>query len=462
MSLLLMKFLWISIVGSLLLGAIPFDAVLASCDKIANSPNGGATAQSTEAKHPSHWQWTLSLRNRTGFRLDEPRVFQMARAFFEPRGIYKLSSQWRLTLEGRAHYDPVGRLGYPKKLWFDPRQFLLDGRIRSVHASLGLQQIVWGQADGLRVLDVINPLDYREFILEDFLDSRRPLWALRTDVPIERGSLQFIWIPYFVPGRLPVGENEFALGASFGLALISSASGSLSSASFSLMPTWRPAYRLSSSQVGLRYSRSQGRWDLTANYFKGWEDVPTPYWHGFDRQPPPLQSRLILAPRFDRKEIFGGTAATSLSSVVLRLEAGWNSRKATPVIAGPSNGFEKLGQFSSVVGLDHSPRPWLWLSGQYFLQFISASQRSLLFARYNQLASIYVRTNFFRDTLKPELFVLVGLNQRQYLVRPRIVKTFGDHWSVGLGADWLGGRPINPFGFLSSRDRAVVELKWTD
>lgn len=32
---------------------------------------------------------------------------------------------------------------------------------------IGKQQVVWGEADGLKVLDVVNPQSFREFILDD-------------------------------------------------------------------------------------------------------------------------------------------------------------------------------------------------------------------------------------------------------------------------------------------------------
>jgi hypothetical protein len=312
------------------------------------------------------------------------------------------------------------------------------------------------------VLDVINPLDYREFILEDFLDSRRPLWMARADVPIEKGSLQLVWIPYFAPGRLPGPENEFGLGPSFGLGLINAASRAPAAVQVRVEPTGRPPYRLGSSQAGARYSRSFGRWDLTANYFYGWEDIPTSYLRGIEVSSASPVPTLIFAPRYDRKAVIGGTAATNFGPVVLRMEAGWNRRKATAVVENPPRtGFEKFGQFSSVVGVDYSPRQWVWLSGQYFLQFTSAPQRALLFPRYNHLVSFYVRTNFFRETLKPECFVLTGLNQRQYMLRPRLVRSFGDRWSLGLGFDFLGGHETNIFGFFRTRDRVVLELKWS-
>ncbi len=415
---------------------------------------------------PSNWQWSFSVRNRTGFRTDEPRVFQMSRTFLDAKGIYKISDDWRLTLEGRAHYDPVERLGYPKSVWIDPRQVLLDGKVKTVDLKLGLQQVVWGQADGLRVLDVINPLDYREFILEDFLDSRRPLWMARADVPLgktENGSLQLIWVPYFAPARLPGAENEFGLGSRFGLGLIGAAHSNNDFPPFTtrVEPTSRPAHQLKASQGGARYGRSLGKWDVTANYFYGWEDTPTSYVRGFEFKPNEPLPIVVFKPRFDRKEVFGGTAATNFGSLVLRMEAGWNRNKSQAVTDAPiKTGFEKFGLLSSVVGLDWSAKTWLWISGQYFFQSVNAPQSRLLFPRNNHLASIYFRTNFLRDTLRPEFFVLTGLNQRQFMVRPKLTKTIGDHWSVGVGADFLGGKQTNIFGYFDSRDRVVIELKW--
>ena len=413
----------------------------------------------------SNWLWSLTIRNRTGWRTNVPRQVQMSRSYIDAKGIYRIDDTWSLTLEGRAHIDPVGRLGYPQRLWLDPRQALLDGRIGKVDLKLGLQQVVWGQADGLRVLDVINPLDYREFILEDFLDSRRPLWMARGDMPMGGGTIQLLWIPYFAPGRIPTGNDEFSLSrlAINGPSAPTDIPGRVPSTE--LLPTRRPAYRLGSSQAGLRYSRTLGSWDLTANYFKGWEDLPTPYYSG-PRPGPTGSLSLLVEPRHERKEVFGGTAANSFGAFVLRMEAGVSRNRPVAVdvndISSSSlpTGYARLDQFSGVVGLDYSARPWLWLSGQYFLQTTIGGNLPLALPRQNHLVSFYVRTNFQRDTLRPELFILTGLNERQYMFRPRLVKSLNDHWSIGLGLDLLGGDRRNLFGSFGQRDRTVIELKW--
>jgi len=55
-------------------------------------------------------------------------------------------------------------------------------------ARLGKQQIVWGTADGMKLLDIINPTDYAEMAQNQMEDSRLPVWALN----LEAGSVQVV------------------------------------------------------------------------------------------------------------------------------------------------------------------------------------------------------------------------------------------------------------------------------
>lgn len=64
------------------------------------------------------------------------------------------------------------------------REFYVDINTAKLHFRLGRQQVVWGESDGLRLMDVINPLDQRrEFNLRDsdegYRYTRIPLWLLK-------------------------------------------------------------------------------------------------------------------------------------------------------------------------------------------------------------------------------------------------------------------------------------------
>jgi hypothetical protein len=67
------------------------------------------------------------------------------------------------------------------------------GENGDVELRLGKQQVVWGTADGMKLLDIINPTDYREFAQNTMEDSRIPVWMANLNMPVgENGSAQVV------------------------------------------------------------------------------------------------------------------------------------------------------------------------------------------------------------------------------------------------------------------------------
>jgi len=52
----------------------------------------------------------------------------------------------------------------------------------------GKQQVVWGTADGMKLLDTINPTDYSEMAQNQMEDSRIPVWMLNAEKMLEDGG----------------------------------------------------------------------------------------------------------------------------------------------------------------------------------------------------------------------------------------------------------------------------------
>src|SRR5690606_8243682 len=76
----------------------------------------------------------------------------------------------------------------------------------------GKQQVAWGQADGFRVLDIINPQDLREFNLPDAEDYRIPLWMLNAQLALTGDqSLQLLLIPDLTFNEQASADSPFAI-----------------------------------------------------------------------------------------------------------------------------------------------------------------------------------------------------------------------------------------------------------
>jgi hypothetical protein len=82
--------------------------------------------------------------------------------------------------------------GYERFTSYDYlRELYTDFNTGPVYWRLGKQQVVWGTADGIKLLDIINPTDYRFFVQDTFEDSRIPVWMAKAEIDVgQNGNLQ--------------------------------------------------------------------------------------------------------------------------------------------------------------------------------------------------------------------------------------------------------------------------------
>ena len=73
------------------------------------------------------------------------------------------------------------------------RELYMDTGAGDWDLRIGKQQVVWGTADGIKLLDIINPTDFRELNQNAMEDARIPVWMINAETNIgERGNLQLI------------------------------------------------------------------------------------------------------------------------------------------------------------------------------------------------------------------------------------------------------------------------------
>ena len=105
---------------------------------------------------------------------------------------FKPSAQFQAVISGKHSFDLVygleGRSQFSEDV-LDSNEFEFELKETYFQARLsdnfdlkcGRQIVVWGQADSIRITDVLNPLDLREPGLTDIEDLRRPVAMSRLD-----------------------------------------------------------------------------------------------------------------------------------------------------------------------------------------------------------------------------------------------------------------------------------------
>jgi hypothetical protein len=84
-----------------------------------------------------------------------------------------------------------GHRWYSQYDWL--RELYVDTSLGDWLFRLGKQQVVWGTADGIKLLDIINPTDFRFLMQDNMEDSRIPIWMVNAETDVgETGNVQLI------------------------------------------------------------------------------------------------------------------------------------------------------------------------------------------------------------------------------------------------------------------------------
>jgi len=68
------------------------------------------------------------------------------------------------------------------------RELYLDTTVGDWDLRVGKQQVVWGTADGIKLLDMVNPTDYREINQNTMADARIPVWMINAEKYLDNGG----------------------------------------------------------------------------------------------------------------------------------------------------------------------------------------------------------------------------------------------------------------------------------
>lgn len=321
------------------------------------------------------------------------------------------------------------------------RELVLTYRGRSTTLRLGRQQVVWGKTDGLRLLDVVNPLDLREYVLDDFVDLRIPLWMASVEWFFGEQSLQVLVIPdltfddfadpggeFFIPHDLPPSPVPVTVAA-----------------------TAEPASTPSTWEYGLRWAGRAGPWDLTANALYGWGDDPVLF-----RRAGPGPSA-VIEPRIARRRTLGMSGDVPLGPGILRLEATFTP-DAYRDVATP-DGLrrpERQELLSYALGWDWLRSNWL-ISPQVFQEIFIEPSPELLDEREQSFATLLLQRKLHQDRLTLRLFALHGLDSSEAWISPSLSYEWFGRLEVALGADLFEGAADDLFGRFDGRDRLVLE-----
>lgn len=205
-------------------------------NKTLRTAAGMAVAALPLAAGAAEWEISGVLKNETAAFIESGQVTGQAKDMLDSEGHdagepMKFENSVNLFINGdfdngtklhsqlQAYYDSEapeefrGQVPYTQSEVL--RELYLDFDVGSTLWRVGKQQVVWGTADGIKLLDIINPTDFREFSQNTMEDSRIPLWMVNTETPVgATGNLQFI-VSQAEENKIPGLDPEGAAGHPF-------------------------------------------------------------------------------------------------------------------------------------------------------------------------------------------------------------------------------------------------------
>jgi hypothetical protein len=313
---------------------------------------------------------------------------------------------------------------------------------------LGRQQIVWGKTDGLRMLDLINPLDLREFILDDFFNSRIGLVAARLNyyayLDDSEHEFEFIVIPdakvaepaplgarwAFSPPTLPVGISPV------------------------ILPGEKPNWAAKNIEYGAAWRSNVSGWDLSLNWFYGWKDMP-------NLLKQLSGTTMFITPIYSRMNTVGGSFSNAFGPWVVRSEMAVNINEAlntSGVTAATS--ITQQTTLNAAIAVDYTANNWT-VSPQLFVRHIDGWSAIIVEDQDTGFVSLRVATDYMNEKLKPEMIGLYNWSDQSWMLRPKASYEFNDHIKVTVGVDLFGGSSSAFFGQFADNDRVYSEFEYS-
>ncbi|MFT7246929.1 MAG: hypothetical protein ACI82A_004309 [Candidatus Azotimanducaceae bacterium] len=327
------------------------------------------------------------------------------------------------------------------------RELYIDFSFENANLRLGKQQVVWGQADGLKLLDVVNPQDFSRFILDEFDQSRIPIWMVNFELFLPIGDLQLLWIPDASVHNLASRDTTYEFNAPF--------ANIPADVAYSVEDAEHPDNLIQDGDIGTRLLIFKGGWDLTFNYLYHYDDFPV-------MRRALTNNGLIFSPDYERTHTLGFTASNAFGDFILRSEFGYNSDKYistntlfdNPVSnnRGGHDGVQSSRELGYVVGLDWTGLTDTFISIQLF-QSILLDDGDYVRDRTDTNVSLLVRRYFLNESLKIELLGIHHQNDGDRLVRLSADYELTSNTTLGFFSDSFDGESNELYGQFDDKDR---------
>lgn len=374
---------------------------------------------------------------------------------------------------------------------------------------VGKQIVGWGETDGFRLMDQINPVDQSRGMGDvEFENSIIPIWLIRADYHAQPQSswLQDIGLEtVFNPNARFQGDRPIDLGNDvsgiWAPDVVPFPGGQLGSLRYTNQAPGD--WEKSGMEFGARVKGVVNDMIFSLNYFNGLSNAAQLRLNGAPDVTMSADNvtgilHLPVDQQYPRYQMVGATFTSDFPSVnssvlggvapVLRLEGMYVMNNTTGVQGGvvgaPFDRYIKKNEIRYVVGVDWklkadflNPKALFLLSGQFFHRHVMDFEKDMAPAEVaahmdlkdflanvkedNYMATLMINTTYFHNKLTPQFFWMRDMTLNGNMFKPQLTYDYSDKWHFTVGALFLDGN-VSQKGFepLKNKDQLFATLKY--
>ncbi|SEK47797.1 hypothetical protein SAMN04487910_0617 [Aquimarina amphilecti] len=393
---------------------------------------------------------------------------QKSEVILKPEFTYKFTRKSKLIFKGQIYSELQDNLetgtpdentvsDFSKRLFIgdrtnlELRELYFYTRLRNgLKLSIGKQQIVWGETDGLKLLDIVNPQNFREFLLDDFEDSRIPLWSIKSEFDIQSIGVQLLWIP----------DKTYHITQDFNAPYFTKSLFKIppSGVTQELHQADKPTKFFKDSDVGIKFTTFVDGWDISINYLYYYDDLPVFYSR---LSQPNTNPTIVINPKYERQQMVGGTFNKVIGSFTFRGELvyvfGQNFISDDP---NAHLNIEKSNVYKSALGIDYLKGEYL-LSAQLFNEWLVEDITPYNKDTFETNVTFLISKEMLNDNLKAELLWVHSINHKDGYITPQISYWVTTNTQLFLNGNLFYGDDNQLFGQFKDRSRASFGFKWS-
>ena len=306
--------------------------------------------------------------------------------------------------------------------------------------KIGKQIVIWGIADGLRITDIVSPMDYSEFLARDYDDIRIPVNAFRLKYIKPSYNFELIFIPVSEFFVLPVdADNPWSITNSFEIPSQANMENT-------------PDRILKNSEFGGRFSFYLSGIDFSVSALHSWNKMPV-----FSYEYSQNIDTLLLDANYSRMDMLGMDFSLPVSKLVIRGEIAEYFNELQEI---SNEELIKKNTTNLLLGVDwYAGNDWT-IMAQYYYRLINDYEKTMTSDKNTAYATLGISKKLLRSMLQLSAYSYIDFINEAFFTRFSSDYSLTDQIHLMAGYDWFNGDK-GMFSYYKDNSEFWVKAKFS-